>query len=503
MRTPRLLLPAFLACAILAGGLSLHAQGRLYTTEQIDQMVAPIALYPDALMSQVLMAATFPDQVSDADSWVRANQGLTGPELDDALATATWDPSVIALCKFPSVLDRMADNIRWTTDLGYAFLDQRADVMSACQTLRRAAYQEGHLRTTPQQRVVYEDQTIVIQPYSPGVIYVPAYQPAVVFGPVWSYPTYYYPRVWAPSPSYSFVNGFAWGLGFAVGNILFGGCDWNHHDVYVNNSVIVNNSIYRNTGFYQQAELHPAYGRQTWTHYADRASYARGGTGAPYEGRSYGRVRGLGPAGDRFQAPGAERAHLQQPAPAGRYEGTKATGSGPSRYSSPAGGRPAAHGPEGYRSPREAYTAPRSPSGVEPRAPRPEGYRSPRESNAAPRGSSGAHPPTYAEPPAGGPARRGEGANAPRVPGKTPEHKTPKEQHAEPHGPSGTPAPAASWGRARGPVSPWAFWGGRSETRAVPGAHRPAVGLASGMGVHGATPAPAPRHGKQARRRRI
>jgi hypothetical protein len=450
MRRLRLLLPALFVCATLAGGQSLHAQGRLYTMDQIDQMVAPIALYPDALMSQVLMAATFPDQVSDADGWVRANRGLTGPALDDALATATWDPSVIALCKFPSVLDRMADNIRWTTDLGYAFLDQRADVMSACQTLRRAAYQEGHLRTTPQQRVIYADQTVVIEPYTPGVIYVPAYQPSVVFGPVWSYPTYYYPAVWAPSPGYSFVNGFAWGLGFAVGNVLFGGCDWHHHDVYVNNTVIVNNAIYHNSPYYHQAELHGAYGHQHWAHVADRTSYARGGTGAPYGGRDHGRVHGAGPFHGTYPVRGGDRADLQRSEGPSRYGNASAPRTAPSKTSNRPEGQPFAHGPEGYRAPKEG--------------------------NPPVRGHAGNAAPYHGSPAAHGPTRHGESGVTPRAPERAPEYRKPREAHPEFHGPTGSPAPAMNGGSSHSPASPWVYGNSRAEARGSSGYSRPANG---------------------------
>ncbi len=216
MKALRFLLIPLLGCSILAGGLSLHAQGRTYSPDQVTQMVAPIALYPDALMSQVLMASTYPNQVVETDQWVRANPGLTGSALDSALATATWDPSVISLSKFPTVLDRMAQNITWTTDLGNAFLYQRTDVMDAVQDLRSAAYQNGTLRTTEQERVVVEGPDIVIQPSTPEVIYVPVYQPSVVYGSYWNYPSYYYPGVWDPWPGYSFINGFAWGIGYRL-----------------------------------------------------------------------------------------------------------------------------------------------------------------------------------------------------------------------------------------------------------------------------------------------
>ncbi|MEJ2367968.1 MAG: DUF3300 domain-containing protein, partial [Acidobacteriota bacterium] len=132
MKHFRILTLFFAAAGILSGGLAYRAQGAVtYTEPQIEQMVAPIALYPDALMSQVLMAATYPDQVAEADQWMRENPGLSGPALDDALSTSTWDPSVISMCKFPTLLDRMGRNMQWTTDLGYAFLYQRNQVMDA------------------------------------------------------------------------------------------------------------------------------------------------------------------------------------------------------------------------------------------------------------------------------------------------------------------------------------------------------------------------------------
>ena len=332
MRNLRLFLISSVVCSLLAGGLAFRAQGSLYSRDQIDQMVAPIALYPDALMSQVLMAATYPEQVADADQWVRANPDLTGSELDDALATATWDPSVIALCKFPTVLDKMADNIKWTSDLGNAFLNQKADVMDAVQSLRRAAYQSGHLQTTPQQRVVVQPQTIVIEPYAPDVIYVPAYQPAVVYGPIWSYPTYYYPTVWAPAPGVSFVNGFFWGLGFTIEHVLFGGCDWYHHDVFVNNTVIVNNRIFHNTPYYRRGYWHGHYGHQPWNHHYGRIDYAHVRSGAPYGGRSHGHIRGV------ERSPGSLQTH--------RIDHTVSRG--PSALPDRRASRPAAHGPTGH-----------------------------------------------------------------------------------------------------------------------------------------------------------
>jgi hypothetical protein len=292
MRTLKIMTAMLAVSVVLAGGRALRAQEPIvYSTAQIDQMVAPIALYPDALVSQVLMAATFPDQVAEADQWLQANPGLSGAELDGALSTASWDPSVISLCKFPDLLHRMGSNMQWTTDLGYAFLGQREQVLDSVQRLRRVAYQNGYLRSTPQQTVVVEPQYIVIQPYNPNVVYLPVYEPTVVYGPAWNYPTYYYRSVWAPSPGLSFVNGFAWGVGFAAAQVLFGGCDWNHHNVYVNNTVVVNNTIYRTS--YERHRDYYREGRHQWVRPVPIARGNEGRRSAPYGGESHGAVRGI------------------------------------------------------------------------------------------------------------------------------------------------------------------------------------------------------------------
>ena len=292
MRTLKIMSAMLVVSAVLAGGQALRAQEPMaYSGGQIDQMVAPIALYPDALVSQVLMAATFPDQVAEADQWIQTNPGLSGGELDDALSTASWDPSVISLCKFPNLLHRMGSNMQWTTDLGYAFLGQREQVLNSVQRLRRAAYQNGYLRSSPQQTIVVEPQYILIQPYNPNVVYVPVYEPTVVYGPAWNYPTYYYRSVWAPSPGLSFVNGFAWGIGFAAAQALFGGCDWNHHNVYVNNTVVINNTIYRTS--YDRHRDYYREGRRDWVRPAQIPHGNEGRRGAPYGGESHGAVRGI------------------------------------------------------------------------------------------------------------------------------------------------------------------------------------------------------------------
>ena len=212
-----------LLLGLVALGLPALAQdGQTYTKAKLEQLVAPIALYPDALLSQVLMASTYPLEVVEADRWVKANSNLTGKALDDALAQKSWDPSVISLCQTPQLLDRMSKNLDWTQDLGNAFLAQESDVMATVQTLRTEAYKSGNLKSTPQQKVVQESQVIIIQPANPQIVYVPYYDPMVVYGPYWGYPSPYYPGWYAPWPGQAFVRGFAWGMGFAIGNSLFG-----------------------------------------------------------------------------------------------------------------------------------------------------------------------------------------------------------------------------------------------------------------------------------------
>lgn len=290
MRVVRFTLAVLVVCALSTGAL--RAQEGTYSPDRIDQMVAPIALYPDALTTQILMAATYPNDVADADQWIQANSGLMGSDFDDALASASWDPSVISLCKFPAVLDRMARNYQWTTDLGNAFLNQQDDVLNAIQRFRRTAYQAGYLRTSREQRIVMEGDYIQIEPVSPGVIYVPAYNPAVVYGPAWRFGAFY-PTVWASQPGGEFVNGFAWGVGFEVTGVLFGACDWHHHAVYVNNNVIINNRIYRNTDYYQHRDPNEGHSRDHWVHNAEYAHQPADFHRAPYGGESHGAIRGM------------------------------------------------------------------------------------------------------------------------------------------------------------------------------------------------------------------
>jgi uncharacterized protein DUF3300 len=190
------------------------------TPEQLQQLVAPIALYPDSLVAQILAAATFPEQVVEADRWVQANPNLKGDALAQAVDKQPWDPSVKALTAFPSVLGNMDKNISWTSSLGDAYYNQQQDVMNAVQAMRQRAEQAGTLKSTSQQSVATQGPDITIAPTDPNVVYVPAYDPWLVYGPpLIAWPGWYpYPGIWFGGPYLSF------GLGFGVG--FFGGFGW-------------------------------------------------------------------------------------------------------------------------------------------------------------------------------------------------------------------------------------------------------------------------------------
>jgi hypothetical protein len=210
-------------------------QAALFRTEELEQLVAPIALYPDALLAQILMASTYPLEVVSAARWVEANPNQQGQALEDALQTQTWDPSVKSLAAFPQVLTMMNDQLDWTQKLGDAFLAQQKDVMDAVQRLRTKAQAQGHLQTTPEQKVIVEQpagsQTTVvkIEPSNPQVVYVPSYNPTVVYG-AWPYPAYppyyYYPPGYVAATSI-----LSFGVGMAVGSALWGGYNWHNGDV--------------------------------------------------------------------------------------------------------------------------------------------------------------------------------------------------------------------------------------------------------------------------------
>ncbi|MGH7056451.1 MAG: DUF3300 domain-containing protein, partial [Acetobacteraceae bacterium] len=193
-----------------------------FNTEQLDALLAPIALYPDQLLTQVLMAATYPLQIVEAERWLQqsGNSGLHGEALSKALEAENWDPSVKSLVPFPQVLAMLDGRLDWTQQLGYAFATQQADVMNSIQRLRSQAQQAGKLQSTAQQAVSSDQGSIVIQPANPAVVYVPAYNPTVVYG-TWPYPAV--PPVYIPPPpGYVAANALVSGLAFAAGVAVVG-----------------------------------------------------------------------------------------------------------------------------------------------------------------------------------------------------------------------------------------------------------------------------------------
>jgi hypothetical protein len=209
------------------------------TPQQLQQLVAPIALYPDALVAQILAASTFPEEVVQADRWVQAHPEVKGEALGRAVDQQPWDPSVKALAAFPSVLGNMDKNLSWTSSLGDAYYNQQPEVMDAVQVMRHRAEAAGRLKSTPQEVVTAQGPTIIIQPGDPDMVYVPAYDPWLVYGdPIMAWPGWYpYPGIWYGGPYLSFGPGF--GIGF-FGGFGWGwphwGFDWHGRAALYNNS---------------------------------------------------------------------------------------------------------------------------------------------------------------------------------------------------------------------------------------------------------------------------
>jgi len=238
-----------------------------FDIEQLEQLVAPIALYPDSLLMQILMASTYPLEVVEADRWIREQPDLTGDALDEALLDKDWDPSIKSLTTLPDTLKQMSENLDWTQDLGDAFLAQESELLDTVQHMRDKAYEAGNLETTEQQTVVQqEDKIIVIESSSPEVIYVPTYSPVVVYGPTWGYPHWYYPRwYYPPRPGYGFV---AFGAGVVVGAAIWGGCRWGWGRSNVNININRHNEFNRNTNrnFDRNRANNRQGGKGNWQH---------------------------------------------------------------------------------------------------------------------------------------------------------------------------------------------------------------------------------------------
>ncbi len=236
-------------------------QGAQPSEAELERLVAPIGLYPDSLVAQILAASTFPEEIVEADRWLNDHRNLQGQQLADAVNQQPWDPSVKALTAFPSVLSNMDKNLSWTSSLGDAYVNDQPGVMNAIQVMRQRAQAAGNLRSTPQQSVVTSGPNIVIQPVNPQVVYVPQFDPWLVYGaPLAPWPGWYwYPGLYITGPGLVFGAGF--GLGFFAG---FGwgwphwGFDWgrrtvifNHRNYFAHSNTFVNrNQFVRNRGFY-------------------------------------------------------------------------------------------------------------------------------------------------------------------------------------------------------------------------------------------------------------
>jgi len=292
-------------------------QTERFRKEELDQMLAPIALYPDSLVAQILMASTYPLEVVQAERWVKENKNLTGDALDDALKAKPWDPSIKSLCHFPDVLFAMSDKLDQTSKLGDAFLSQNDDVMATIQELRRKAEEQGNLRTTEEQKVIHEENAVRIEPVNQSVVYVPVYDPLYVYGPWWypAYPPYY----WYYPPGVIITGGFiSFGPHFYIGIDLFAWSwfDWHRHHIYID--------MHRARRFHRFPDRHYP-DRYFWKHdpvhrrgvaYRDRRTSERFGN-RPYRRSAPGReMRGYPPRVPKTRAVDLSRTPIKRREPA-------------------------------------------------------------------------------------------------------------------------------------------------------------------------------------------
>jgi hypothetical protein len=334
------------------------------SSEELDGIVAPIALYPDALVAQILGAATFPYEIVDATLWLKDNTQLKGEALAKAVDQQSWDPAVKALTQFPSVLDNLAKNLAWTSALGEASATQQSDVMAAVQRMRAKAQAAGNLKSSPEIKVVQESpQTIVIQPANPQIVYVPVYNPAVIYGVPYVYPGYVYV---APPPSTAVI---AFGVGVAVGAMVYGGCcgwgwsywgtSWHSHTIIYNRNIYVGNSYWR--GGYYGGGYRPGY-----------PAYRPGAPGYRPGYPGYGRPPGYRPPATTLPSPG-NRPGNRPPAT------TLPTGAG-TRPNAPGGGSRPGGGTPGTL-PANGGNRPNQTPGTRPSTNEARGYQRPQTSN--------------------------------------------------------------------------------------------------------------------------
>src|SRR5438067_2640660 len=276
---------------------------------QLDSLVAPIALYPDPLLAQILAASTYPLEIIELEQWLKRNPDLKDQALADAVAKQPWDASIQAMAVFPDMVTRLSANVAWTTNLGNAFLARQQDVMDAVQRMRAKAQSKGALETTAQQKVETEtvegaQEAIVIEPANSQYMYVPSYDPAVVYGPpVWPYPAYYYPG-FVPGAGLAFGTGIILGAAWANN---WGNCNWGHGDVTINNKNNFNRNNINNVnrgqqgGKWQHNAQHrggaPYGDRNTANKYGGRARQQAGAVNRPGGGSGFAGGAGNRPGG--------------------------------------------------------------------------------------------------------------------------------------------------------------------------------------------------------------
>jgi hypothetical protein len=217
-----------IAIVLLVPLESRASEGGGFAADKLDQLVAPVALYPDNLLAQIMMASTYPLEVIEADRWVKTAGKMAEKDREEALASKTWDPSVSSLTAFPDVIGQMSANIDWMQDMGEAFLAQQKDVMDAVQRMRSRAQRAGSLKGGGEEVVRNEGTQIVIESPSPEMVYVPSYDPGTVYGSEWAPSSYDYPAAMAPWPGYVAGTVLSWGLGYACGAAMFGGFHWGY-----------------------------------------------------------------------------------------------------------------------------------------------------------------------------------------------------------------------------------------------------------------------------------
>jgi hypothetical protein len=336
--------------------------------EQLNQLVAPIALYPDSLVAQILTASTYPQQVSDANNWMTQTAGMPPEQRPAAADQMPWDPSIKALTAFPSVLSNMARNYNWTGSLGNAYYNQPGDVMNAVQAMRMQAQAAGTLRSSPQERVIYDGGTVVIEPVNPAFVYVPYYNPWVVFGaPIVPWGGYYY---YGP-PRGVVLAGIGIGFGVGISLALFGHYGWGYHNWAPNwhgGVVVYNHTTYisRSTTVYN----HGNFGGY------NRGVYEHAGPGvprnfhAPVTGQSAA-FHGAGSAGFRGSSYAGGHATGTQASPGGRQFGQPSQPSRTPASQGAAGGRQFGQSGQTSHSPTSGGATPHQPAGASP------AYRSP------------------------------------------------------------------------------------------------------------------------------